>query len=195
LKDLKRSRWLPAYDEKTIKEAIEEIWSDNRAMVDLIAREDRSLDLPQEVVAGLCLFNDLVDRNRRCLLAYLNFRLERIQDLRFEVGLLVPEDKLGKLHESEKQYLFNFNASLDKYMKNYVPGCKEPLDLTSDQLPPEDRHIQIRVRDEGVGEIVTPDSGIVKLKKGWVHMVKRADVEILIRAGKIEHMGSARADD
>merc|ERR1719454_1872205 len=80
-------------------------------------------------------------------------------------------------------------------MKSYWPGCKEPLDLTSDVLPPEDRHIQIRVRDEGVGEIVTQDSGTVKLKKGWVHMVRRADVETLIRAGKIEHMGSARADD
>lgn len=144
---------------------------------------------------GLLLYNDLVDRNRRCLLAYLMHRLEKIEGLRWEVGLMVPDEKLEKMHDSEKQYLHFYNAALDKYMKHYVANAKEPLDLTADAKAPEDMHVQIRVHDEGVGDIVTSESGVLQLRKGWVHTVKRTDVEYLIRAGKVEHVAALRVDD
>lgn len=51
---------------------------------------------------------------------------------------MVPEEKLEKLHDSEKQYLHHYNTILDRYMKTYVPNCKEPLDLTADAEAPED---------------------------------------------------------
>merc|ERR1719353_1278333 len=112
----------------------------------------------QEVIAGLCLYNDFIDQNRRCLLAYLHF----------------------------------YNSCLDKYQKNYVPGATEPLDLAADAQAPEELNVQIRVLDDGVGDIVTADSGTLVLKKGWVHTAKRTDVEQLIRAGKVEHVKSVR---
>merc|ERR1719230_1986853 len=149
-------------------------------------------DIPQELINGILLYNDLIDRNRRCVLAYLFHRLELIEGLRWEVGHMVPEDKLQKLHDSEKQYLHLYNACLDKYMKRYVKDAKETLNLTADAQAPEELNVQIRVHDEGVGEIVTADSGTLKLKKGWVHTAKRTDVEQLIRAGKVEHVKSHR---
>mmetsp|Transcript_22185 Transcript_22185/g.50722 ORF Transcript_22185/g.50722 Transcript_22185/m.50722 type:complete len:212 (+) Transcript_22185:107-742(+) len=195
LRDLKRARWLPQFNDKILKEVVEEILNDSKEMMKLVAQHEDLEDVPREVAAGLCLYNDLVDRNRRCLLAYLNSRLEKIEELRWEVGLMVPEEKLEKLHDSEKQYLHHYNTILDRYMKTYVPNCKEPLDLTADAEAPEDMNVQIRVCDDSIGEIVTSDSGVVRLRKGYQLFVKRTDIEHLIRAGKVEHVKTLRTDD
>mmetsp|Transcript_53259 Transcript_53259/g.164786 ORF Transcript_53259/g.164786 Transcript_53259/m.164786 type:complete len:214 (+) Transcript_53259:113-754(+) len=193
--DLKRRKWLPKFNDQLVKDVVEEILSDTREMKGLVSQHTDLEEVPREVAAGLCLYNDLVDRNRRCLLAYLNARLEKIEELRWELGLMVSEEKLEMLHDSEKQYFHMYNTILDKYMKNYVPKCKEPLDLTADAQAPEDMNVQIRVRDEGLGEIVTSDSGVLRLRKGYQLFVKRTDVEHLIRAGKVEHVKTLRMDD
>merc|ERR1719270_2035148 len=122
--ELKRARWLPPFNDKTIKEVVDEILNDTKEMKALVEEYEDLEDLPEEVIAGLTLYCDLVDRNRRCLLAYLNYRLEKIEELRWEVGLMVPEEKLQKLHDSEKQYMHVYNTLLDRYMKSYVPNCK-----------------------------------------------------------------------
>merc|ERR1719387_379259 len=90
----------------------------------------------------------LIERNKRCMLAYLNFRLQRIEELRWEVGLHVPPEKMRNLHEEERQYLYLYNAALDKYMRNYSRNSKETLDLTADAYPPEDLNVQIRSIDK-----------------------------------------------
>mmetsp|Transcript_105273 Transcript_105273/g.263615 ORF Transcript_105273/g.263615 Transcript_105273/m.263615 type:complete len:212 (+) Transcript_105273:103-738(+) len=195
LRDIKRARWLPQFNDKMIKEVIEEISNDTREMKNLVREHEDLEGIPQEVASGLVLYNDLVDRNRRCLLAYLNARLEKIEELRWEVGLMVPEEKLSKLHDSEKQYLHVYNGLLDRYMRHYTRNCKEPLDLTADAEAPEEMNVQIRVCDDGMGEIVTADSGVVRLRQGYQLFVKRTDIEHLIRAGKVEHVKTARADD
>eukprot|EP00933_Yihiella_yeosuensis_P055457 TRINITY_DN54253_c0_g1_i1.p1 TRINITY_DN54253_c0_g1~~TRINITY_DN54253_c0_g1_i1.p1 ORF type:complete len:212 (+),score=50.79 TRINITY_DN54253_c0_g1_i1:113-748(+) len=194
LRDLKRSRWLPVFNDKIIKEVVEEIRSDFLEMKQM-AREEEDMEA-QEVVTGVCLYSDLMDRNKRCVLAYLNARLEILEQLRWEVGLMVPEDKMEKLHDAEKQYLNNYNAALDRYMKRYIPNCKEPLDLTSDPEAPESMNVQVRVvnDDPSLGEIVTADSGVVRLRPGYQLTVKRSDVEHLIRAGKVVHVKSFRGD-
>merc|ERR1711924_287791 len=89
-----------------------------------------------------------------------------------------------------KQFLHLYNSCLDTYQKRYLPNVKEPLDLTADAHPPEELNVQIRVHDDSIGEILTADSGTLKLCKGWVHTAKRSDVEHLIRAGKVEHITS-----
>eukprot|EP00930_Biecheleria_cincta_P033356 TRINITY_DN23106_c0_g1_i1.p1 TRINITY_DN23106_c0_g1~~TRINITY_DN23106_c0_g1_i1.p1 ORF type:complete len:214 (-),score=51.17 TRINITY_DN23106_c0_g1_i1:476-1117(-) len=196
LQELKRARWLPQFNDKIIKEAVEEIRSDAQEMVAL-TRDNQDLEeLSREVTAGLVFYGDLIDRNKRCLLAYLNARLEVLERLRWEVGLMVPEEKLQKLHEAEKQYLNNYNGLLDKYMKNYVPDCKLPLDLTADIEAPQDVNVEIRVEadDPALGGIVTTDSGVVRLRQGYQLMVKRSDVEHLIRAGKVVHVKTHRGD-
>merc|ERR1712190_448745 len=178
---------LPNFNDAVIREVIDEILNDTKEMTTLVA-EHQDHDVSPEAAAGLTMYNDLVDRNRRCLLAYLNYRLEKIEELRWEVGLMVPEEKLQRLHDSEKQYMHEYNKILDKYMKTYVPNCKEPLDLTADADAPEDVNVQIRVKDDSLGEIVTSDSGVVQLKKGYQIYLKRTDIEHLIRAGKVEHV-------
>lgn len=161
----------------------------------IIAEHFEGDDVPKEVAAGLCLYNELIDRNRRCLLAYLNYRMQRIAELRWEVGLGVPKEKMDKLHEQEVQYFHLYNEYLDTYMKHYLPSCKGPLDLTADCEAPEDVNVQIRVRAEDLGDLITSDSGVVRLRKGYQLFVKRTDIEHLIRAGKVEHVRTLRVED
>jgi len=199
LRDLQRSRWLPQYNDKAIKEVIEEINDDFKEFMGLTQSLRGYLaeaqEVPQDVAGGLMLHNDLMERNKRNLLIYLRHRLEKIEELRWEVGHMIPEDKPAMLHDNEKTYMHKYNDILDKYMKHYVPECKATLDLTADTEAPEEMHVQIRVLDESVGEIQTPDSGVVRLKRGRQMFLKRTDIEHLIRAGKVEHVRTIRAED
>lgn len=193
LESLKKSPWLPPFSDKMIKEVAEEMLNDIEKIQEIAASHDLD-DMSKEDCSAICLYNDTFERNRRCLLAYLNYRLERIEALRFEVGVMVPEGKMQNLHESERQYFHQYNKILDTYMKRYVPNCKEPLDLTADAEAPKDPLVQIRVREAGLGDIVTADSGVVHLQKGTMLFVKRTDVEHLIRAGKVEHVRTRHGD-
>eukprot|EP00927_Polykrikos_kofoidii_P050558 TRINITY_DN44452_c0_g1_i1.p1 TRINITY_DN44452_c0_g1~~TRINITY_DN44452_c0_g1_i1.p1 ORF type:complete len:211 (-),score=34.75 TRINITY_DN44452_c0_g1_i1:47-679(-) len=194
LQELKDARWLPPFNDRLIKEVVEQMLHDTKEMQKLVALQDFDT-APKEDMAGLCLYNDLVERNRRILLAYLNYRLEKIEELRWEVGLMVPQRNLDKLHECEKLYMYEHNKLLDRYMRRPVRKCKEPIDLVADAEAPEDLNVQIRVDDEGPGEIVTVDSGVLRLKKGYQLFVKRTDVEHLIRAGLVSHVRASRAVD
>ncbi|CAJ1407314.1 unnamed protein product [Effrenium voratum] len=186
LQDLKRARWLPPFNDKVVKEVAEEILSDAKE-IKRIFDQDSEESLENEVLIGLYLYDDLIDRNKRCLLAYLNARVEVIERLRWEVGRMIPEEKLSKLHQGEKEYLKNYNDSLDKYMKRYTPKCKHPLDLTANAEAPEDMNIQVRILrpDPQLDGIASNGSGMLRLRGGYQMMVKRSDVEHLIRAGKV----------
>eukprot|EP00929_Paragymnodinium_shiwhaense_P122876 TRINITY_DN9610_c0_g1_i1.p1 TRINITY_DN9610_c0_g1~~TRINITY_DN9610_c0_g1_i1.p1 ORF type:complete len:213 (+),score=64.97 TRINITY_DN9610_c0_g1_i1:192-830(+) len=191
LKELKVAQWLPDFNDRQIKEVVNEIKSDSREIQSIMRDHDVENVAPEDnpaPILGLLLYNDLIDQNRRCLLAYLNYRLQRVRELRWEVGLMVPEEKMGKLHDTEKIYMLNHNNILDRYMKRYVPKAKEALDLTAVWEPPEEINAKVLVKEEGLGNIVTEDSGVIKLKKGYMVYVKRTDIERLIRAGKVEHV-------
>eukprot|EP00405_Crypthecodinium_cohnii_P002834 CAMPEP_0194746990 /NCGR_PEP_ID=MMETSP0323_2-20130528/1060_1 /TAXON_ID=2866 ORGANISM="Crypthecodinium cohnii, Strain Seligo" /NCGR_SAMPLE_ID=MMETSP0323_2 /ASSEMBLY_ACC=CAM_ASM_000346 /LENGTH=205 /DNA_ID=CAMNT_0039659957 /DNA_START=109 /DNA_END=726 /DNA_ORIENTATION=- len=193
LQDLKRARWLPHFNDKVVREVIEDMLHDLDTMKQLAEAHQNLEELTEDLTAGLVLYNDLVDRNRRCLLAYLHFRLERIDELRWEVGHWIPEDKMNRLHESEKKYLNHYNDILDRYMKKYVPGCQVPLDLTADREAPEEDLLTFRAIEEG-GELATAGSGVIRLKKDQQILVKRSDLEHLVRAGKVEHIYTVRGD-
>jgi len=196
LQDLKRARWLPPFNDKVVKEVAEEILSDAKEIKRLVEQQDAEDSLENEVLIGLYLYDDLIDRNKRCLLAYLNARLEVIEQLRWEVGRMVPDEKLQKLHEAEKQYLNNYNDNLDKYMKRYVPNCKHRLDITANAEAPEHQYIQIRMLrdDPQLDGIVSNGSGLLRLRGGCQIMVLRSDVEHLLRAGKVEQVKTPCTD-
>lgn len=195
LQDLKRARWLPPFNDKVVKEVVKEIMSDHKEIQRMLAEESEET-LENEVLMGLYYLDDLIARNVRCLLAYLNARLEIVEQLRWEVGRLVPDEKLEKLHEAERQYFNRYNDILDKFMKRYVHNCSHPLNLTAYAEAPEDVNIQVRVLrdDPQLDGIVSNDSGLLRLRGGCQMMVKKSDVELLLRAGKVEQVDTCRAD-
>ncbi|CAE7776038.1 gins1 [Symbiodinium necroappetens] len=196
LQDLKRSRWLPQFNEKDVKKVIEEIRQDNAEMKRMARESDDQNE--NEVLSGMYLYDELMHRNKRMVLCYLNYRAETIEKLRWQVGLMMPPDKLGKLHEAEKQYLKNYINSLDKYMKRYTPDCKLPLDLTADagQAPNDGLHVKVRVlkADPTMEGIQSLESGPLRFRPGTQMLVKRSDVEHLIRAGKVMQVRSYKSD-
>eukprot|EP00435_Cladocopium_sp_Y103_P006306 s2417_g2.t1 len=213
LEDLKRARWLPPFNDKVVKEVVNEIMSDHKEMQHMLAEDTFFFqNLADLIQLGLYYLDDLIHRNVRCLLAYLNARLEIVEQLRWEVGRMVPDEKLDKLHEAERQYFNRYNdildirqhvdlilytgPVLDKFMKRYVHNCSHPLNLTAYAEAPEDVNIQVRVLrdDPQLDGIVSNESGLLRLRGGCQMLVKKSDVELLLRAGKVEQVDTCRAD-
>eukprot|EP00249_Psilotum_nudum_P012078 c23570_g1_i2 orf=288-740(+) len=117
-------------------------------------------------------------RNKRCLLAYVYNRGQRIQCLRWQLGAVLPADIQGKLSYSEKEFFKNYSDLLGSYMTNI------DLDLTVDSTPPKDPYIQVRVMDN-VGEVLLDDQS-TSLLRNSIHLMKRTEAESLVSQGILE---------
>lgn len=130
--------------------------------------------------AGVVVFYRSIQRNKRCALAYLYNRLQRIQAYRWEVGPSAASHLSENMSSSETTFLGAYN----RLLANYSDAVD--LDLTADPLPPRDLYIEVRVNRD-CGSVLT-DSGPVTLKPGTAHFLKRTDVEHLIRQGALTHI-------
>lgn len=117
-------------------------------------------------------------RNKRCLMAYIYNRGQRIQRLRWQLGAVLPADIQEKLNFSEKEFLKNYSDLLGSYMTNI------DLDLTVDTTPPKDPYIQVRVMDN-VGEVLLDDQS-TSLLRNSIHLMKRTEAESLVSQGILE---------
>ena len=64
-------------------------------------------------------------------------RLHKLQELRWEVGKLIPAEQKQLCSQREQEFSQEYNASLDRYMNDVG------LDLTSDQAPPRGVFIDV----------------------------------------------------
>ncbi|BAM82393.1 hypothetical protein, conserved [Cyanidioschyzon merolae strain 10D] len=132
-------------------------------------------------------------RNKRCVLAYLVNRLRRVEQACWNRDPTIysgpSEDKgttgraTALLSEAERTYASRYEALLAAY------GSAVGLDLRSALLvPPKEEFIEVRVLED-CGDFFMASSGqSAHLAKGTVHFVRRADVELLIQQGKLEHL-------
>ena len=132
------------------------------------------------IACGLVVHHQSLLRNKRCLLAYLNHRMQKIKALRWETGGVIPANLQRCLGPKELEFFANYDKQLGKYQQDY------DLDLTQDLQPPKELHIEVRVLVD-CGEIWT-DSGPVHLDANTTHFLRRSDVEHLIRQGKLEQL-------
>lgn len=130
--------------------------------------------------AGVVVFYRSIQRNKRCALAYLYNRLQRIQRYRWEVGPSAASHLAENMSAAETTFLGAYN----RLLANYSDAIE--LDLTADPLPPRDLYVEVRVNRD-CGSVLT-DSGPVTLKPGTAHFLKRTDVEHLIRQGALTHI-------
>ncbi|KAJ8309301.1 hypothetical protein KUTeg_014175 [Tegillarca granosa] len=100
--------------------------------------------------SGVQLRHAALERNKRCLLAYL---LEYIKKMRWEFGSVLP---------TEVQWFGKYNKMLANYMRSI--GGTGGLDLTQDLKPPKKLYIEVRCLVDH-GEFETQDGNIVVLKK------------------------------
>lgn len=184
LKELKRSKdgTLPPYNEDGVRQVLEEmkgLFDENQKEVRLTARGSTSGE--QGLLSGIQFRHTCLERNQRCLLAYIHNRMTRIRDYRWQLGGVLPEEMKLNLCEQEIVWFNNYSKSLAVYMRE----CG--LDLTEYTQPPKSLYIEVRCLKD-YGEFVTEDGATLQLTKSSQHHLLRSQCEHLIRQGVLEHI-------
>ena len=114
------------------------------------------------------------------MLVYLNERMNRIKDLRWQIGTGLPDNVSSNLSHGERAFFTKYSENLNEYMREV------DLNLTLDLEPPKHHKIQVRCLEER-GELFTRD-GSVDLKRNTVHLMWREEAQPLIREGVLEQL-------
>lgn len=107
LRELKTSKWLPPYNNELI-EAIQEEISDTHARVSAefeAASED----------ASTAILHGVNSRNKRAVLAYLNFRIKKLESFKWDSGPSIPAHFASNLHQDESDYFQRYNTLVSSY--------------------------------------------------------------------------------
>ena len=156
------------------------------------------------VTADIVLYQTVILRNKRCLLAYHAHRLDRLKDLYWSVGGALPlllsapttaaattttantaGDLRSRLSPHEVDFLRAYNDSLVDFRSAVLETGE--LDLFAQiAKPPKDLHVLVRVvRDCGV---IQTEVGAIDFRRGQRFLVRRADVEHLIVQGYLDEV-------
>lgn len=147
----------------------------------------------------LYLYHICAQRNKRCLLAYLKYRTDALNVLRWQAGTIIPSDMKLKLSPDEIKYFEEYDNILGKYMGGTgidlfaVSRLRRfsttfLISIVQDLQPPKSLYIEVRVLQD-YGEILT-DSGTVNLEKNTTHFLRRSDVEHLICQNVLKQISS-----
>ncbi|XP_048738018.1 DNA replication complex GINS protein PSF1-like isoform X1 [Ostrea edulis] len=173
---------LPPYNEDAIRLILEEmkaLFEQNQKDVSATVAGENGL------FSGVQLRHSALERNKRCLLAYLYNRLEHMKKMRWEFGSVLPPEVKFNMCEPEIQWFSKYNKMLANYMRSI--GGEGGLDLTQDLKPPKTLYIEVRCLMDH-GEFETQDGNILLLKKNSQHFMLRSECEHLIRQGILEHI-------
>lgn len=129
--------------------------------------------------------HESLQRNKRCLLAYLYNRLQRIRQMRWQFGATLPDDVKATLCEPEVQWFNAYSKSLAGYMRSIGDGVG--INLTDDLQPPKSLYVEVRcISDYGKYEL--EDGEVILLKRNSQHYLPRGECEPLIRQGILQHI-------
>lgn len=178
LKDLKHNQWIPMYNNEGVGRVMQEM--------DLIYAElikclnDDSLDRTDDAVkTNITTYHYCFLRSKRCMLAYLYERMQRIKRVRWQCGVTLPTHIEVNMHQTEKEFFDKYEQLLSDY------NADLEMDLTSDLQPPKDIYVEVRIvktDDDKDGGIVLEDRTL-KLRKNHIYYLKRSDAETLVQRG------------
>ena len=188
LLDLKRSDWLPSYDEDAVRATIQESALHHDKIKAVLCATNRASDRGTEdgpaigVRPKMLLHDASVKRNKRCLLAYHAYRMDKLRSLRWETSGTLPPSMKHVLSEAEVDFFHEYDKLASKYT---LSGSMGSLDWNADLNPPQENFVQVRVVRPGLGKIETEMCGVVELEVGTMHYLPRGDVEHLVRQGAL----------
>lgn len=169
--ECKHGELLP-YNDEAVRACLEEV----TFHVDELTHLANSIDDDKptlEVRPSLTLHQAAVLRNKRCLLAYHNYRVNAIK-----TDPSVPKSSLS---EAEIDFLQSFERLRAEHSDKF-----RGLNLSKSKLPPTQTLIQVRVL-QSLGKIVLSETGAtVDLEKGTLHFLPAQDVEEFIQQGFLE---------
>ena len=181
LTSLKRAQWLPHFDRSTLRDVVAE-------MGELFKHLHFNLDLNRinassgERTAAISFLDTALRRNRQCVLAYLNYRLEKLRDLVWDqVGREedLPTTIKERLDQDEIKYVRQYDAITNQYMSELNEGSEHEfkLDLFTDALPPVSAVTEVEVLSDFEGHVT-----------GTRFLARRQIVEPYILQGKARHL-------
>lgn len=184
IRELKRSKkWLPPYNEEALRQVSMECHSCFESMkksyisAQRAAQETGHQGIPDNINVTVQLLWQSILRNKRCGLAYLNYRLQKVKDIWWDTGVVLPEELKSVLSNQENKFLNKYDEIMNEYM------AEVDLTLTTDQHPPKELYVEVRALKD-LGEIQTED-GPVKMEAHTMHLLRRTDAELLIRQGAL----------
>ena len=140
VREVKRTQdMLGPYNEDKVRSVLEE----TRVLYEANERE-MFLDTPSR--PAIVLRHAALERNKRCLLAYINRRAEKIQEMRWQFGPVLPPDVRTNLCEPEQTFFNKYNRNLAAYMQSVGSDCQThggQVDLMTDQTCPKSLFIQV----------------------------------------------------
>ena len=92
--------------------------------------------------SAILLRHSALERNKRCLLAYINDRATKITEMRWQFGPVLPPEVRSQLCEPELTFFNQYNKDMAAYMRAIGDGAG--IDLTTDQSPPKSLHVEVR---------------------------------------------------
>lgn len=175
----------------------------NDEMVRNIVREMRSLETdldaavqenieeeepPPSVVTEIRIYHTAAQHDKRCLLAYLADRVDRLKATYWASGGALPfvlndTNMRQNMSPQEVDFLRAYNTLIMDYRSDVLDVLDVAASLKS---PPKDLNVEVHViRDCGT---IHTEQGSIDFRKGRRFMVRRADVEHLIVQGYLEEV-------
>ncbi|DAZ98593.1 TPA: hypothetical protein N0F65_001012 [Lagenidium giganteum] len=174
LRELQRSDWLPTYNEDLMRQTVEEVTALHEQIMEKLRVYGDEIEQHQSIHCGLIVNHQCLLRNKRCIMAYLYERTEKIKNLRWETGTIIPPALAPQLNPKEVQFFHAYDQLLTDYMSGYG------LDLSADAKPPKDLYVEVRVL-KGCGEIMT-ETGAVNLEANSTHFLRRSKMATEVSA-------------
>ena len=147
--------------------------------------KEKSLEIQEKRVSGyIVALTTVLARIFRCLLAYVNYRLNKIKDKCWENGGNISTENQTFMSEKEKEFYAGYKKAILEYEESYPVE----IGLYKDLQPPGDLLIQILVLEE-CGEIMTSNGDRLVLEKGTTLSVRKCDVEHLLHQNSVVQTG------
>ncbi|KAK0089495.1 hypothetical protein PV325_007058 [Microctonus aethiopoides] len=173
------------FNENLVRQVIDEMQALYEANLNDVNTTVSDIENSTSRFMSVQLRHAALNRNKRCLLAYVYNRMRRLRQARWEFGSILPTEISVNMLSLESQWYQAYNKSLATYMRSI--GDNQGLNLTMDMMPPKSLYIEVRCLVD-YGKFELDDGQVISLKKNTHHLLPRAQCEPLIRQGILEHV-------
>lgn len=176
---------LPKYNDEVVRNVQREMRMIHSDLTAAVASQG-ALAPTGPVLCASTIYHMAIRRNKRCLLAYHAYRLERLKELYWSYGGALPyilndSEIRAKLSPHEVDFLREYHSMISDYRNDFL----DVLDVAAGiSVPPKDYMIKVLVAKE-CGMVHT-ESGTLNFTKGNRYDVPRSSVEHLIVQGYLE---------
>uniref|UniRef100_A0AC34FHW3 DNA replication complex GINS protein PSF1 n=1 Tax=Panagrolaimus sp. ES5 TaxID=591445 RepID=A0AC34FHW3_9BILA len=164
------------------KEKIKQLYNEIMELLPLLNEPT-----PQAHIAPTLLAKQaVIDRIKRCCLAYIEERKERLKNIRWKCGGFLPDEIKQNLSPEELEWFKAYNKQISQFQCSIGNG----VNLILHSKPPKKLFTQVKVLTD-YGEFETYDGCSVMLKKETILSMLSIDCEKLVKRGVVQIIESS----